>query len=84
MRSRRLIGHTLAGLGLVLAATSLSAAILQYALPIGIGWLVVLAVLLLLIGLIVLITELLERWLSRSQAALVDGLQAGWTTGHSD
>jgi len=77
MRSRRLLGLALTGLGLVLAAASLSSVILHYALPIGSGWLAVLAVLLLVIGLIVLITELLERWLSRSQSALVDGLQAG-------
>jgi len=77
MRSRRLIGLALTGLGIVLAAASLSAIILHYPLPIGAGWLAVLAVLLLVIGLIVLITELLERWLTRSQGALVDGLQAG-------
>ena len=77
MRSRRLIGLALTGLGLVLAAASLASVILHYALPVGVGWLAALAALLLVIGLIVLITELIERWLSRSQAALVDGLQAG-------
>lgn len=77
MRARRLVGLSLTALGLVLVAAALSAGILHYALPIDTGWLAVLAVLLLVIGLIVLITELLEGWLSRSQAALVDGLQAG-------
>lgn len=32
---------------------------------------------LLVIGLLLLITELLENWLTKGQAALVDGLQAG-------
>jgi len=77
MRSRRLLGLCLTALGLVLVAAALSAGILHIELSIGIGWLAVLAILLLVIGLIVLITELLEGWLSRSQAALVDGLQAG-------
>jgi len=64
-------------LGLILIAAALSVGFLHYALPVGISWLIVLAVLLLVIGLIVLITELLEKWLSNSQTALVDGLQAG-------
>jgi myo-inositol-1(or 4)-monophosphatase len=32
---------------------------------------------LLVVGLLLLITELMESWLSKGQAALVDGLQAG-------
>ncbi len=32
---------------------------------------------LLVVGLLLLVTELLERWLIKGQAALVDGLQAG-------
>lgn len=34
-------------------------------------------VVLLVIGVLLLITELLENWLTKGQAALVDGLQAG-------
>ena len=34
-------------------------------------------VVLLVIGALILITELMEVWLSRGQTALVDGLQAG-------
>jgi hypothetical protein len=41
MRARRLVGLSLTGLGLVLIAAALSAGILHYALPIGIGWLAV-------------------------------------------
>lgn len=33
--------------------------------------------LLLIIGVLLLITELMENWLSKGQTALVDGLQAG-------
>jgi hypothetical protein len=32
---------------------------------------------LLVVGVLLLITELMESWLSKGQAALVDGLQAG-------
>ncbi len=32
---------------------------------------------LLVVGLLLLVTELLERWLTKGQTALVDGLQAG-------
>ena len=44
---------------------------LNWILPLGIG------VLLLVLGLVLLIAELMEAWLSRGQRALVDGLQAG-------
>ena len=33
--------------------------------------------LMLIVGLLLLITELMENWLSKGQTALVDGLQAG-------
>lgn len=33
--------------------------------------------LLLVVGLVLLVTSLVETWLSRGQSALVDGLQAG-------
>lgn len=36
-----------------------------------------LGVLMLVVGAVLLITELMESWLTRGQSALVDGLQAG-------
>jgi len=38
---------------------------------------IILGVLLLVAGILMFITEMFESWLSNSQAALVDGLQAG-------
>jgi cytochrome c oxidase subunit IV len=38
---------------------------------------VVLGAVLILVGLALLVTELMETWLTRGQKALVDGLQAG-------
>lgn len=75
MRTRKLLGLCLMILGLVLVAASLSAALFHYALPLSNGLVAALAVLFLVVGPIVLSTEILKGWLSRSQAALVDGLQ---------
>lgn len=77
MRVRKLLGLVLTELGLIFVAASLVEAFHQYTMPVGAGVLVALAILLLAVGLIVLITEILEGLLSRGQAALVDGLQAG-------
>jgi len=62
--------------GIILAIVSLlsmigSAPMLSWILPLAVG------VLLCVVGFVLLITELLETWLSRGQKALVDGLQAG-------
>jgi uncharacterized BrkB/YihY/UPF0761 family membrane protein len=48
-----------------------SAPMLSWIIPLAVG------VLLCVVGFVLLITELLETWLSRGQKALVDGLQAG-------
>ena len=77
MRRRRLIGLILTTLGLVLFATSLSAAVLRYDLRISRGVVAAISILFLVLGVVVLIVDILEVWLSRGQAALVDGLQAG-------
>ncbi len=37
----------------------------------------VIGALLIVVGLLLLVTELMEAWLSRGQSVLVDGLQAG-------
>ncbi len=77
MRARRLLGGSLTVLGFVLATGGLMATISHYVLPLGNVVMATVGILMLAAGLIVLITEVLELWLTRGQAALVDGLQAG-------
>jgi hypothetical protein len=77
VRTRKLLGLCVTILGLVLVAASLSAAVLHYELPLDSGAVAAIGLVFLAVGLIVLITEIFEGWISRSQAALVDGLQAG-------
>jgi hypothetical protein len=77
MRTRKLLGPSLVELGPMLVAVSLSAAVFHHTLPISNDLVAAIAILFPVLGLIVLITGILEGWLSRSQAALVDGLQPG-------
>jgi hypothetical protein len=77
VRTRKLLGLCVAILGLVLVATSLSAPVFHYGLPFNEGIVAAVGLVFLAVGLIVLVTEIFEGWVSRSQAALVDGLQAG-------
>jgi len=63
-----------AGISLVVvAALSViaGARMLNWLIPLGVGGFLLIA------GFVLLITELMETWLSRGQRALVDGLQAG-------
>jgi len=77
MRRRKILGLCLTILGLGLVAVSLGAAVFHFALPVNSVLTLSVAVLPVVVGLTVLVTELFEGWLNRSQAALVDGLQAG-------
>ncbi len=77
MRAKMLLGLALFVCGLLMMIGSLGAAMLRYALPTDNFIIAAFAVVLLVIGLIIVLTEVLERWLTRSQTALVDGLQAG-------
>ena len=56
-----------------LSVTSIvgGAPVLDWALPMAGGAIV------LVVGLVLFVTDLLENWLSKGQSALVDGLQAG-------
>jgi hypothetical protein len=72
-----LLGLVLAICGLSMVGASLSAAMLHYTLPSSNVVVAAFALVLLVIGLIIVLTEVFEKWLTRSQAALVDGLQAG-------
>lgn len=58
-------------------ASSIIASISHLALPLGNALVGGIGVLFLIVGLLVLITEILESFLTRGQVALVDGLQAG-------
>jgi hypothetical protein len=64
-------------LGVVLIGFSLVSMLAHYSPYPSFPLLVVAGAVLLVIGLLLLITELMETWLSRGQTALVDGLQAG-------
>ncbi len=72
-----LLGLALSVSGLLMMMTSVGVVMLRYALPTGNLIIVAFGAVILLFGLMVVLTEVLERWLTRSQAALVDGLQAG-------
>ena len=77
MRMRFLIASCILAIGVTLIVSSVIGSILRDTLPLGNSLVGGIDVLLLIIGLIVLITEILESFLSRGQTMLVDGLQAG-------
>jgi hypothetical protein len=77
MRPRKLFGLFLTAFGLALVAVCLGAYVFHAMLPVSSVLLMAFAVLSLAVGLVVLVAELIEGWLDRSQTALVDGLQAG-------
>ena len=77
MRIRLLITSCILAIGVTMIVSSVIASILRDALPLGNSLVGGIGVLLLIIGLIVLITEILESFLTRGQTMLVDGLQAG-------
>jgi len=64
-------------LGIALVAFAIGSMIAHYSSPLNVPVLGAVGAVLALIGLLLLITELMEMWLSRGQTALVDGLQAG-------
>ena len=74
---RKVIAVVLILLGLVMCVASISIWIISVHPPLGLSVTIILGVLLLVAGILIFITEVLESWLSHGQAALVDGLQAG-------
>ncbi len=64
-------------LGIVLIAFAIVTMLTHYALFANVPVLGAAGALLLVIGVLLLITEHMEDWLSKGQTALVDGLQAG-------
>ena len=76
LKPRRLAALAMTSLGVILIALSAGIVVMRGA---GLtGWLTIgLGVLLAVLGLVLLVAERLETWLSSGQTALVDGLQAG-------
>jgi uncharacterized membrane protein len=76
LRPRVIFSVIMIFVGLVLVVFSI-AFMMAHAPPLN--WIVLasLGVLLIAAGVVLLITDLMETWLTRGQSALVDGLQAG-------
>ena len=64
-------------LGISFVAFAIGSMLTHYAAYVSVPILATAGALMLIIGLLLLITELMENWLSKGQTALVDGLQAG-------
>jgi ABC-type transport system involved in cytochrome c biogenesis permease subunit len=77
MKVRKVVYVILVFLGLVILIGNLVSWIVGTHFPLNSTLEMILGVLLLLVGVLIFITERFESWLSHSQAALVDGLQAG-------
>jgi len=63
--------------GIVVIAFSILSFAVHYENFGGVPVIALVGAILLVVGLLLLITDLMENWLSKGQAALVDGLQAG-------
>jgi uncharacterized membrane protein YidH (DUF202 family) len=72
-----MVALALMALGVVLVAFAILSVIIRSAPFANVSILAAAGALLLVIGVLLLITELMENWLTKGQAALVDGLQAG-------
>jgi len=77
LRTRGIVALGLMTLGIVLIAFAIVSMLTRYVLFANVLALGAAGALLLVIGVLLLITELMADWLSKGQTALVDGLQAG-------
>jgi uncharacterized membrane protein len=77
LRTRGIVAVTLIALGIFLIATAIGSMLTHFATFGSAPLLAAGGAVVFIIGLLLLITELMENWLSKGQAALVDGLQAG-------
>jgi polyferredoxin len=77
MNMRRVVSMILVFLGLTILIGNFVFWIATSRSPLNPTLAIILGTLLLVAGALILITEMLESWLSHGQAALVDGLQAG-------
>jgi hypothetical protein len=77
LRSRIAIALILVVLGVVLVAASIGQLVTGHTASMNIVTTGVVGAVLLIAGIMLLIVAILETWMSRSQTALVDALQAG-------
>jgi hypothetical protein len=77
LRTRGLVGVALIALGICLIAVAIASILTHFKIFAGATMLAIAGTVVFIIGLLLLMTELIENWLSKGQAALVDGLQAG-------
>ena len=75
MKPRKAIALGLILVGSIVASLSLWVGMTRS--TFGLIVTIILGLVLILAGILIFITEVLESWLGHSQAALVDGLQAG-------
>ena len=77
LQVRKAIAIVLILLGLVTCVAGLASWIISTRSPFVSSPIIILGVLFLVVGILIFITEMFQSWLSHSQVALVDGLQAG-------
>jgi hypothetical protein len=77
LRTRGVVAIVLVALGISLIGLAIGSMLSHYAAYVSVPILATAGALMLIIGLLLLITELMENRLSKGQTALVDGLQAG-------
>jgi hypothetical protein len=77
LRTRGVVAIVLIALGISFIALAIGSMLTHYAAYVSAPILAAAGALMLIIGLLLSITELMENWLSKGQTALVDGLQAG-------
>jgi uncharacterized membrane protein YccC len=77
MRARKIASAILILVGFGVLLTSLASRMLRLQVHLNSPLVTIVAAFLIVVGVLVFITEMFESWLSRGQAALVDGLQAG-------
>jgi zinc transporter ZupT len=77
LRPRSILAIAMMVLGILLAVFSIGFYLFHISSALNLALFGVVGAVLLVVGLLLLITELIETWMSRGQTALVDGLQAG-------
>jgi uncharacterized membrane protein len=77
LRTRGIVAVALVALGVFLIAIAIGSMLTRFTTFADAPLLAVGGTVVFIIGLLLLITELMENWLSKGQTALVDGLQAG-------
>ena len=77
LKIRKAIAITLVLIGSLTCIAGLLSWVVAATSPFNSIVIIILGMVILVVGILVIVTEMFESWLNRSQAALVDGLQAG-------